>query len=176
MGGRVAVLPLDFGRAGGWWNRFPLCAPPGHCVNPGRRILEVNELFKREKEKKGEEEEQAGAAAARALPLKACSGNGLRPLPGATAEDALPRPAGHRAPQAGSESTSRGTARLSAGSAGESAAAAALERVSGALPPRRRLPSWGRRGGWERLGGGALASGLPEAEPGCHSGEPGRRV
>lgn len=54
-----AGLPPDFEPAGGWWNRFPLCAPPGRCVNPGRRILEVNELFKREK-KKGEEEEEVG--------------------------------------------------------------------------------------------------------------------
>lgn len=32
----------------------------GHCVNPGRRIFEVNELFKRQKEEKGEEEEEGG--------------------------------------------------------------------------------------------------------------------
>lgn len=25
----AAALPLDFEPAGGWWNRFPLCAPPG---------------------------------------------------------------------------------------------------------------------------------------------------
>lgn len=50
-----------------------------------RRILEVNELFKREEEKKGEEKEEAGAAPARALALNASSGNGVRLLPGTAA-------------------------------------------------------------------------------------------
>lgn len=49
--------------------QVPSLRPPGHCVSAGRRILEVNELFKRERQKKGEEEEEAGAAPARALPL-----------------------------------------------------------------------------------------------------------
>lgn len=39
-----AELPPGSGRAGAGGTGF-LCAPPGRCVNAGRRILEVNEVF-----------------------------------------------------------------------------------------------------------------------------------